>query len=58
MGLESYQRRCAFGCGSVIHMLKCTDGYWRAFDFPDVTLTGNWEKHDCRGGELNVSLSE
>ncbi|GEM_PF-2808901 len=49
MGFESYQRRCIFECGNMIHMLKCSDGYWRAFDFPDVTLTGDWEKHDCRG---------
>jgi hypothetical protein len=30
-------------------MLKCSDGYWRVFDFPNITLSGNWEKHDCRG---------
>ena len=49
MGFESDQRRCIFECGNMIHMLNCSDGYWRAFDFPDVTLTGDWEKHDCRG---------
>jgi len=49
MVLESYQRRCRYNCGHIIHMLKCSDGYWRAFDFPDRTPTGDWEKHDCKG---------
>jgi len=48
MSKEHYPRRCNRGCGIMIHMLKCSDGHWRAFDFPNNTLSGWWEKHDCR----------
>jgi hypothetical protein len=51
MGKENYPRRCNRGCGNMIWMQKCFDGYWRAFDFPNNTFSRKWEKHDCRGVE-------
>ena len=51
MGKTGYPRRCNRGCGAIIWMQKGTDGYWRAIDFPDNTLSGNWENHkgNCQG---------
>ena len=51
MGKNGYRRTCNRNCGAVIWIQKCSDGHWRAFDFPDKTLSGEWENHkgNCSG---------
>ena len=41
---KGYAKKCR-NCTTKIWIQKCSDGYWRAFDFPDNTLTGIWENH-------------
>lgn len=42
---QSYQRRCKI-CAQMIHMEKCADDKWRAFDFPDPNKSGTWRLHN------------
>ena len=42
---QSYQRRCKI-CAEMVHMEKCVDDKWRAFDFPDLTKGGTWRLHN------------
>ena len=44
---QHYHRNCRT-CGVGIRMVKCLDGYWRAFDYPDEG-SGDWEVHN-KGG--------
>ena len=41
MERDKYPRSCRT-CGAPIHMIRCADGEWRAFDFPSETSTGKW----------------
>ena len=41
---KGYARKCR-NCTIKIWMQLCNDDNWRAFDFPDNTLTVIWENH-------------
>jgi len=47
---KGFAKKCR-NCSTRIWMQECSDGYWRAFDFPDNTLSGKWENHkeNCSG---------
>ena len=45
-GVNGYPQRCR-NCTGMIWIQLCNDNRWKPFDFPDKTLTGNWELHDC-----------
>ena len=44
---DKYRRKCRT-CDEFILMLKCDDGHWRAFDFPEEGIN-DWTLHN-KGG--------
>ena len=44
---DHFHRKCR-SCGVGIRMLKCRDGKWRAFDYPEGD-SSEWEIHN-KGG--------
>ena len=58
MGNETngYPRSCRV-CAQKIWMQFCLDERWKPFDYPNLTMSNNWELHNCLGRLLWCFIS-